>query len=63
MSAKDYKICPALFSSYIAKVSKRNPNKMTSDRRVITEEEIFSLFHWWIEKKLTVRLVIQKLLQ
>ncbi len=28
MSAKDYKICPALFNAYIAKVSKRDPNKM-----------------------------------
>lgn len=51
MSAKDYEICPALFSAYIAKVSKRNPNKMTDDRREITENEILGLFHWWIEKK------------
>ena len=35
MSAKDYKICPALFNAYIAKVSKRNPNLMLEDRRVI----------------------------
>ena len=51
MSAKDYEICPALFSAYIAKVSKRNPNKRTNDRRVIAENEILSLFHWWIKKK------------
>ena len=51
MSAKDYEICPALFSAYIAKVSKRNPNKMTDDRREITENEILGLFHWWIKKK------------
>lgn len=51
MSAKDYKICPALFSAYIAKVSKRNPNEMTNDRREITENEILGLFYWWIKKK------------
>lgn len=51
MSAQDYKICPALFNAYIAKVSKRNPNKMTDDRRVIKEEEIMSLIHWWILQK------------
>ena len=36
MAAKDYKICPALFDAYIAKTSKKNPNEMLSDRRVIT---------------------------
>ena len=41
MAAKDYKICPALFNAYIAKTSKKNPNKMLSDRRVITDNEIF----------------------
>lgn len=49
MSAKDYKICPALFNAYIAKVSKRNPNLMTDDRRVITEEEILMLIDWFLE--------------
>ena len=42
MSAKDYKICPALFNAYIAKVSKRNPNIMTDDRREITDAEIMA---------------------
>ena len=51
MSAKDYKICPALFNAYIARVSKRNPNKMTDDRRVITDAEIMGLIHWWIKDK------------
>ena len=51
MSAQDYKICPALFNAYIAKVSKRNPNMMTDDRRKIKEEEIMSLIHWWILQK------------
>lgn len=48
MSAKDYKICPALFNAYIAKVSKRNPNMMLEDRRVIDEEEIFALIEWYL---------------
>ena len=41
MAAKDYKICPALFNAYIAKTSKKNPNEMLSDRRIITDSEIF----------------------
>ena len=43
MSAKDYQICPAMFNAYIAKVSKRNPNLMTDDRREITDAEIMNL--------------------
>lgn len=50
MSAKDYKICPALFNAYIAKVSKRDPNKMLEDRRVITEQEIIELIVWWMKQ-------------
>ena len=46
MSAKDYQICPALFKAYIAKVSKRNPNRMTDDRREITDLEIVNLIEW-----------------
>ena len=52
MAAKDYKICPALFDAYIAKVSKRNPNQMTDDRRVIEEREILMLIDWYLDKKL-----------
>lgn len=51
MPAKDYKICPALFKAYIAKVSKRNPNQMTEDRREITENEIMGLIDWWLDMK------------
>ena len=51
MAAKDYQICPALFNAYIAKVSKKNPNKMTDDRRVITENEILMLIDWWLDNK------------
>ena len=50
MAAKDYKICPALFNAYIAKTSKKNPNEMLSDRRVITDNEIFSLIQWRLER-------------
>ena len=51
MSAKDYKICPALFNAYIAKTSKRDPNRMTDDRRVITEQEILMLIDWYLDRK------------
>lgn len=51
MAAKDYKICPALFNAYIAKVSKRNPNMMLEDRREITEGEILMLIDWYLDKK------------
>ena len=50
MAAKDYKICPALFNAYIAKVSKRDHNLMTDDRRVITDQEIVMLMDWWLDK-------------
>ena len=50
MAAKDYKICPALFNAFIAKVSKKDHNLMLSDRRVITENEIFMLINWKLER-------------
>lgn len=50
MAAKDYKICPALFNAYIAKVSKKDPNLMLSDRREITDSEIFALIIWKLDK-------------
>ena len=46
MSAKDYQICPALFKAYIARVSKKNPNLMSDDRREITDAEIMNLIEW-----------------
>ena len=52
MAAKDYQICPALFNAYIAKVSKKNPNIMTDDRRVITENEILMLIDWYLDNEL-----------
>ena len=52
MAAKDYRICPALFNAYIAKVSKKNPNMMTDDRRMITEDEILTLIDWYLDNSL-----------
>lgn len=46
MSAQDYKICPACFNVFLAKVSKRNPNLMLDDRRIIAGAEIFGLIEW-----------------
>lgn len=50
MAAKDYKICPALFNAFIAKVSKRDPNLMTDDRRIITDREIIGLIRWYLKR-------------
>lgn len=50
MSAKDYEICPALFNAFIAKVSKRDPNLMTDDRRIITDREIIGLIRWYLKR-------------
>ena len=47
MSAKDYKICPALWNIYIAKVSKRDPTLMLEDRRPIEEYEILGIIEWY----------------
>lgn len=51
MAAKDYKICCALFNAYIAKTSKRNPNMMLEDRKVIEEGEILMLIDWYLNNK------------
>ena len=51
MSAKDYKICLALFNAYIAKTSKRDPDLMTDDRREITEDEILLLIDWYLDQQ------------
>lgn len=50
MAAKDYQICPALFNVFIAKVSKRDPNLMTDDRRIITDREIIGLIRWYLKR-------------
>ena len=62
MSAKDYQICPALFKAYIAKVSKKNPNLMSDDRREITDAEIMNLielrFRRFCEENKTTKMCI-----
>lgn len=50
MAAKDYRICCALFSAYIAKVSKSNPNMMLADRREISDGERLTLIAWELEQ-------------
>ena len=50
MAAKDYKICPAMFNAYLAKVSKKDPNLMLNDRRIITENEIIALITWKLDR-------------
>ena len=52
MAAKDYKVCCALWNAYIAKVSKRNPNLMLEDRRVIPNREIMTLIDWFLNNRL-----------
>ena len=47
MSAKDYKICPACFNIYIAKVSKKDPCVMLKDRRSLEEHEILGIIEWY----------------
>lgn len=51
MAAKDYKICCALASAYIAKTSKRNPNMMLEDRKEIEEGEILMLIDWYLNNE------------
>lgn len=51
MAAKDYKICPAMLNCYIAKVSKKDPNLMLEDRRIIEDDEIMMIIDWWIRNK------------
>ena len=41
-----------MFNAYIGKQSKRNPDMITEDRRVISEGEILELIHWWVTDKL-----------
>lgn len=52
MGAKKYSICCGIFSAYIAKTSRKNPNIMLEDRREITEGEILQLIDWWLRRKL-----------
>lgn len=51
MSAKDYKICCGWSNAYIAKVSKRTPNLMLNDRRVIEVPEIMELIKFHAQRE------------
>lgn len=49
MAAIDYKVCPGMADAYFAKVSKKNPNQMLSDRRKIEDKEILMLIDWYFK--------------
>lgn len=49
MAAENYRICCAIWNAYIAKVSKRNPNMMLEDRRIISDGEILTLIDWFLD--------------
>lgn len=48
MAAKDYFICPGFSNLYISKLSKKHPNTMTDDRKVIEENDILGIIEWYI---------------
>ena len=50
MAAKDYEIVCGLFSAYFAKTKKTKSNKMSKDRRPITEEEIMMLIDFALDR-------------
>lgn len=52
MAAENYRICCAIWNAYIAKVSKRNPNMMLEDRRIISDGEILTLIDWFLDNRL-----------
>lgn len=51
MAAKDYQLCLGMTNAYVSKVSKKDPNLMLSDRRLLSDEEILSLIHWWAQAR------------
>ena len=50
MAAKDYEIVCGLFPAYFAKTKKTKSNKMSKDRRPITEEEIMMLIDFALDR-------------
>ena len=50
MAAKDYEIVCGLPSTYFAKTKKTKSNKMSEDRRPITEGEIMMLIDFALDK-------------
>lgn len=49
-SADKYQIMCGAFCAYIAKPSKRNPNRMLEDRRKITDGEMMYLMDWLLDR-------------
>lgn len=50
MAATDYVIVSGMFGVYLAKEKKTKTNKMSTDRRVITDNEILGLFEFYLRK-------------
>lgn len=50
MTAKDYKICPGMYHAYISRPKRQNPNVMSNDRRIITDDEILGLIDWFLDR-------------
>lgn len=49
MAAHDFNICNGMITVSIAKKSKKDPNSMTDDRRVLTPHEIASVISSQLE--------------
>lgn len=54
MAAKDYQLCVAALSGEvaIAKVSKRNKDSMTEDRKFVSKGEFIAVLMQWLENQL-----------
>ena len=53
MAAKDYVIVEGCFNVFLAKKkkpSKKGPQTMSEDRRIITDDEIVGLFEFYLRK-------------
>ena len=50
MAAKDYRLCVSALTGtvYISKVSKRNQNEMTDDRREVPNKEFIKAIVEWV---------------
>ena len=51
-AAEQYRICIGLAGAYIAQIKGKVRQKMTENKREITEREITQLIVWWAKKKL-----------
>ena len=50
MAAKDYVFVTGLLNAYLAKKKKSNSPMMSTDRRVIEDNEIIGLFEFYLRK-------------